>query len=133
MSAAQQRGHRYNPWLHAQELGLAVTYRRLPDDMCGAYDHSARTVILDPELTVAQERVTLAHEIEHHRRGHAGPQSAQIESGVDRAVLRRLVDFDVLARFLDRGFVVDKPLHRDVLAHWLGVDGPSVCQAVDLL
>lgn len=133
MRAAQQRGNRYNPWLHAQELGLNIVYERLPGDMCGAYEHATGTVFLDPVITFSQERVTLAHEIVHHLRGHAGPQSAEVELAVDHEVVRRLVDFRTLNRFLGRGFNVDKALHRDSLAYWLGVDETAVRQAVDLL
>lgn len=66
-----QRGTTYDPWVHADELGLTIIERRLrrrPREcrwQWGEYRHNERTIILVPGMRTVEARSTLAHEIAH--------------------------------------------------------------------
>lgn len=85
----------YDPYSHAQDLGLVVIYAPLCDRW-GEYHHGKRTVVLHRGLTAAQERCTLAHEVAHAEYGDVvtGRQwwDARSEARADRVAAGRLVD-----------------------------------------
>lgn len=49
-------------------------------------------------LSQAERRGTLAHELEHHERGHRGCQPPGVETDVAQAAARRLIPFEGPAR-----------------------------------
>lgn len=81
----------HNPW---RELGtlahVTIHYVRLAAGMWGATD-GERTIWLDERLGQVERRCTLAHELEHIRRGHRGCQDAATERKVDADAARRLL------------------------------------------
>lgn len=85
----------HNPW---QEFGSrvdwALRWARLPDDMIGLTNFAERTVTLDRRLLQAERRCTIAHELEHIRRGPV-PADAILarreEAAVSRAAARTLI------------------------------------------
>lgn len=72
-------------------LGWSVCTVELPDGIFGVTDWSSRTIIIDPRLTTAQARSTLAHELAHVV---GGP--GERERTVEERAARHLVDFDAL-------------------------------------
>lgn len=73
------------------EQGVFVRWVDLPGLMWGAYHLGNRTVYLRRGMSEAQEVATLAHELEHVRRGDDGHQSPAVEARIDRAVAYRLI------------------------------------------
>ncbi len=104
----------YSPWAEAATIPhLSIRHRELPEDTGGALvaRRGERVwIILDVDLTSAQRRCALAHELEHLRRGdslriHDHIDEVTIireENAVDRAVVGRLVPRAELRRFIDR-------------------------------
>ncbi len=126
---------RYNPWSHAEQLGLRVVYQELSGKMVAGYAHRIRTIYIDPRLTLSQERSALAHEIIHHERGDDGPQSAEVEAGICLEVACRCVDFGRLAQLLKAGWrpTPENRFDRLVAGDALGVSGSTVDLAMTLL
>lgn len=58
-------GRVYDPWKHADELGVDVVEGRLQRDWRGAYDHTARRITLAAGMSHREARSTLAHEVQH--------------------------------------------------------------------
>lgn len=58
-------GREYDPWAHAQELGLTVREEQLPDGVHGEYRHALGLVIIRAGLSRRAARCALAHEIQH--------------------------------------------------------------------
>lgn len=66
-------------------------------------DHFSKTVTVDKRLLQAERRCTIAHELEHIRRGPLPTDpvlAAREEAAIDQAVARRLVTLDALAAAL---------------------------------
>lgn len=61
----------------------------LPGTVWGATD--GRAILLDAKLLQVERRCTLAHELEHIRRGHTGCQPPAIEAAVEAAAARWLL------------------------------------------
>lgn len=55
----------YDPFQHAEELGLQVEYQSLRTAF-GFYVPGRDLILLRPRMKVATERSVLSHEIEHH-------------------------------------------------------------------
>jgi hypothetical protein len=85
----------HDPWREFRTFtDWALEWARLPADLLGLTDFRTRTVILDERLLQAERRCTLAHELEHIRRGPvpADPVlAAREEAAIDRAVARKLI------------------------------------------
>ena len=72
----------------------------LPGDLFGDICWPTKTITIDPRLPAAARRSTLAHEIEHARRGPAPDDpvlAAREELAVEKAAARRLIDIHALA------------------------------------
>lgn len=91
------RGELYHPWRVADEMGMRVIVRELPDEMWGAWHAPSRTVILDRRLSQRERRCTLAHEIVHAEAGDSCRQNAKVELSVHRIAARRLIRREHLA------------------------------------
>ena len=92
----------YHPWRRLREASdWLVAWAALPAGIWGFTDHDARVIVLDGDLTQAQRRCTIAHELEHIARGPVPEDPillAKEEEAIDRAVARRLIP---LAKWLD--------------------------------
>jgi Zn-dependent peptidase ImmA (M78 family) len=89
-------GLSYDPWKHAQDLGLTVIEERLPSKVRGEYRHGDRLILLARGMSHRQERSTLAHEIQHAIAGDLptqfGPRHYLQERKARRAASFMLVD-----------------------------------------
>lgn len=84
----------YHPWREISTLGAEVRWA----DLAGALGLTDGVRIwLDPRMLQAERRATLAHELEHIRRGHGTCQGGREESAVEAAAVRRLIPLDALA------------------------------------
>lgn len=64
------------------------------DGLLGRIDWATRTITMDPGQGQAERRCTIAHEIEHVRRGPTPPDPVLIardELAVDKATARRMI------------------------------------------
>lgn len=64
-----RRGHGYDPWDHAERLGIEVVTRPLRTAH-GLWVPEHRTILVHSRLRVAAQRVVLSHEIGHADLGH---------------------------------------------------------------
>jgi len=81
----------YNPWAHAQRLGVPVLITdQLPEEQAGSTD--GVRVWLSSWLRSPSMRSTLAHELVHVELGHCRPQQKETEDLVELIAARRLVD-----------------------------------------
>lgn len=105
---------------------VIVTWVHLPHGVWGLTDGGHR-VWLDARLGQAERRSTLAHELEHIRRGHHGCQPPAVEASVEHHAARRLIpDVHALADALvwARG-------HLGEAADELWVDVPTLRARLD--
>lgn len=82
----------YNPYEHAEELGLKVIHRALTVDTARWLPDSD-TIVVRSGLPVIGDRSALAHEIGHAAYGHSS-DSAKHEKQADRFAAVNLIDFD---------------------------------------
>lgn len=86
----------YDPWAHAQALGLVIIEQRLQHGRRGEYRHAERTIAMLPGLTEREARSVLAHEVQHALRGDVPSPSnlisARQELHARRAAARMLID-----------------------------------------
>lgn len=82
----------YDPWVHAEELGVPVVVNdRLPlHAKVAAYSRRRDAIFVRPNLTYAVERCGVAHELVHREHGDVGTTSFQ-EDRADRTAARRLI------------------------------------------
>ncbi len=59
------RGSRYCPYEHAESLGIAIVFMRLPENRWGECDCEHGVIRLHKDLNVVECRCTLAHELAH--------------------------------------------------------------------
>lgn len=86
-----QGQHTYHPWRELKALThVVVHWVSLAQGSWGMTDGHER-IWLDSRLGQAERRCTLAHELEHIRRGHDGCQPPQVERSVHSAAARRLI------------------------------------------
>ncbi|MFQ6170401.1 ImmA/IrrE family metallo-endopeptidase [Oryzobacter sp. R7] len=85
----------HHPWreLRRQEH-LTVAFVDLEPGVWGLT--AGDWIYLDSRLLQVERRCTLAHELEHTRRGHQGCQPPAVEADVHRVVARRLIPFERL-------------------------------------
>lgn len=112
----------HHPWRELRHLvDWTLIWAHLPTGVLGLTDHHHRTITLDPRQSQAERRCTLAHELEHVRRGPmpTDPRAAaREESAVEQATARALIGLgalcDALAWSLDR--------HEVAEVLWVDVD-----------
>lgn len=92
----------YDPWLHAELLGIPVVTRPvLPRaGMVACYSKKHRAIFTLAGHSHAVERCAIAHEIVHHEHGDVGHHRSQ-EDRADRIAARRLVRPTLLAQLSD--------------------------------
>ena len=79
--------------LCSEAAGLGVTVHRTRlRGAHGHWDHRTRTIWIDCTYSEAWCAPTLAHELEHVRRGDSGPQRLGVERLIDEHVARRFID-----------------------------------------
>lgn len=110
----------YDPWAHAQDLGLTIIETHMEGTMRGAYWHDQRLITLRPGLTQRATRCTLTHEIAHAIAGDRptrfGPLHRKAELIADRRAANLLVDANEYAAAEQlRG------AHHAAIAHELNV------------
>ena len=93
----------HHPWRDFRTLiEWTLIWADLPD-MMGQTCWSTRTITLDRQLTQAERRCTIAHEIEHARRGPVLNEpnlAAKEEHAIDASVARRLIGIEDLGEAL---------------------------------
>lgn len=86
---------RYHPWRELRGLPhLVVEFEHLTPAVWG-YTRGER-ITLAATLLQTERRCTLAHELEHIRRGHDGCQDERVEADVHQVVARRLIPLEDL-------------------------------------
>lgn len=89
----------HHPWRDFRTLiEWTLIWADLPD-MMGVTCWNTRTITLDRGLLQAERRCTIAHEIEHARRGPVLDEpvlAAKEEAAIDAAVARKLIALDDL-------------------------------------
>lgn len=110
----------WHPWRALSRLPhLTLRWRRLPNKL-GSWDASTSTITLHPDLSQAERRVTLTHELIHHEHGHQGAQPPVVERRVHAEAARRLITDAALVDALRW------TLEENELAEELWVDVPTV-------
>lgn len=84
----------YDPFEHAQQLGIRVVYRDL-DDCNGLWVADLNAIYLRPGMRAIHERCVLAHEIGHAVLGHR-ESTAKNELQADLYAALRLISFRTL-------------------------------------
>lgn len=121
----------YNPWDDAEELGLHIRYAPLHDSWSW-WVPSRHLVVVANHLTHAQERCTVAHQVEHARHGDNACRRAtpvnrlwtrqRQEIRADKAAARKLipaVDLQTALRWAESPEAAAHELH--VTEHMLRV------------
>lgn len=94
-------GIHYDPWAHAQDLGLTVIEKRLDGTRRGEYWHDQQLVILRKGMSQRAARSTLAHEVAHAVAGDRptvfGPMHRRAEIRASRTAATWLVNADEYA------------------------------------
>jgi hypothetical protein len=84
-----------HPWRELRALGhVTVHFVELSAGVWGL--STGGRIWITTGLSQAERRCTLAHELEHQRRGHEGCQPPAVEAEVSQAAARRLIPFDAL-------------------------------------
>lgn len=85
----------YHPWRMLRGLDdWLLEWDQLPEGISGEINWPTHTITIDPRLSQAQRRCTLAHELEHVVRGPGGGPREERE--VEGMAARRLVELDAL-------------------------------------
>ena len=121
-----KRGRMYDPWEHAEQLGIRVMTRVLRT-ASGLWVPDARTIILNPRMRRVRERSVLAHELGHAHYEHRDDRPKH-ELQADRFAAERLIDpgelKEVAATSPDANVwchelgVNDRILKRYISDHW---------------
>lgn len=114
---------RYDPYAHAEGLGVTVVWGDPGPGLVGLYDHGHRRIVLRDGLTRRVERCVLAHEILHHEHGDELTRdpmwAARREERCDRVAASRLIRWE---DYLAAAVATDDPgalcLELDVTA-WI--------------
>ena len=94
-SGKQPRGRAYDPWEHADSLGIEVFVRRLRTAN-GRWFPDYGQILISDRLRVRDQRLVLAHEIGHGALLHAD-DSPKHEIQADRFAAKHLICPDELA------------------------------------
>lgn len=95
MSQTPPRGREYDPWSHAEQLGLEVVVRPLRTAH-GLWLPEMRTILVHSRLRPGAQRNVLAHEIGHADLGHMDDRPKH-ERQADVYAARNLICPDELA------------------------------------
>ena len=90
-----RRGISYDPWEHAEQLGIPVYVRRLRTAH-GRWFPDHGEILLSDRLTSRDQRLVLAHEIGHVAYGHRDDRPKH-EKQADQYAARNLIDPGELA------------------------------------
>lgn len=90
-----RRGRDYDPWEHADQLGLDVVVRQLRTAH-GRWFPDYNTIILSNRLRASHQRLVLAHELGHHAYNHPDDRPKH-EKQADRFAAQNLICPDELA------------------------------------
>lgn len=88
-------GRAYDPWEHAESLGLEVVVRRLRTAN-GRWFPDYNTIVISDRLRARDQRLVLAHEIGHGVLLHAD-ERPKYEKQADQFAARNLIDPEELA------------------------------------
>lgn len=88
----------YDPFEHADELGVQIHYRRLRAGN-GLWVPDLRAIFLQPRMRTIQERSVLAHEVAHAVLAHRDDRPKH-EVMADRLAAKNLIDGDHLRDLL---------------------------------
>lgn len=89
------RGRAYDPWVHADSIGIEVVVRRLRTAH-GRWFPEYNQILISDRLRAGEQRVVLAHELGHGVLLHADDRP-KFEQQADRFAARNLIDPDELA------------------------------------
>jgi Zn-dependent peptidase ImmA (M78 family) len=89
------KGRAYDPWAHAELLGIEVIVRRLRTAN-GRWFPEYGQILISDKLRVGQQRLVLAHEIGHGALMHPDDRPKH-EMQADKFAARNLIDPDELA------------------------------------
>lgn len=89
------RGRSYDPWLHAERLGIEVVVRRLRTAH-GRWFPEYNQILVSDKLRVRDQALTLSHEIGHAVLLHTDDRPKH-ERQADQFAARNLIDPDELA------------------------------------
>lgn len=81
----------FDPWEHAERVGVKVIHHHLPYPENGRWYPQSRLIVLNPGMPFSLERCVLAHEEGHEAFGHAG-KSRKAEVQADRWAAAHLID-----------------------------------------
>lgn len=94
-SVSIKRGRAYDPWEHAEQLGIPVFVRRLRSAN-GLWFPEYGEIIISDKLRAGQQRLVLAHEIGHGVLAHPDDRPKH-ERQADQFAARNLIDPEELA------------------------------------
>lgn len=90
----------YDPFVHAESLGVSISYEVTPARKSGFYLHGERRIVLSSGLSGREARCVLAHEVVHAECGHLPvadlPVHWKRERHCDVVAAHRLIDYDDL-------------------------------------
>lgn len=89
------RGRAYDPWQHAEQLGIEVVVRRLRTAH-GRWFPEYNQILISDRLRSRDQRLTLAHELGHGALMHPDDRPKH-ERQADRFAALHLIDPDELA------------------------------------
>lgn len=89
------KGRRYDPWRHAEQLGIEVVVRRLRTAK-GRWFPDYNTIAISDKLRVRDQRLVLAHEVGHGVLLHTDERPKH-EKQADRFAAQNLICPDELA------------------------------------
>ncbi|MFJ3030991.1 ImmA/IrrE family metallo-endopeptidase [Rothia terrae] len=107
----------YDPFQHADKLGVEVCWEELPHNMHGLW--TGTRVLLDPRLSTRQIRCDLSHELVHVELDEPylhKSYAVRVENRCDKVAAARLIDYTEY-HYLARAYRDNLPL----LAVELGV------------
>ena len=90
-----RRGRLYDPWEHAEQLGIQVIVRRLRSAH-GRWFPDYNQILISDRLRVSDQRLVLAHELGHGAHGHLDDRP-KYEKQADQFAARHLICPDELA------------------------------------
>lgn len=94
-SQSSPKGRAYDPWEHAERLGIEVVVRRLRTAN-GRWFPDYGQILINDRLRVSQQRLVLAHELGHGVFLHRDDRPKH-EKQADQFAARNLIDPDELA------------------------------------
>src|SRR5690606_27471749 len=89
------KGRAYDPWEHAEQLGIEVVVRRLRTAH-GRWFPEYNQILISDRLRAGDQRLVLAHELGHGALNHADDRP-KYENQADRFAARNLIAPDELA------------------------------------